>query len=107
FGPSLAETLGPGVILSGDDLASDQLLLQLRRLIPDWVPPRDPMNVLQIDEIRRVLYPEIRIGWGYTDNEIVQVMDKEQERLARTLGEGHYLVRGVAGSGKTVILIEV
>jgi len=105
FGPILAEVLGPGVILSGDELASDQLLLQLRRLIPDWVPPREPMNVLQIDEIRGVLYPEIRIGWGYTDNEIVQVMDKEQERLARTLGEGHHLVRGVAGSGKTVILI--
>jgi superfamily I DNA/RNA helicase len=105
FGPSLAEVLGPGVILSGDDLASDQLLLQLRRLIPDWVPPREPMNLLQIDEIRGVLYPEIRIGWGYTDTEIVQVMDKEQERLARTLGEGHRLVRGVAGSGKTVILI--
>jgi len=105
FGPSLTETLGPGVILSGDDLASGQLLLQLRRLIPDWVPPQEPMNVLQIDEIRGVLYPEIRIGWGYADTEIVQVMDKEQERLARTLGEGHYLIRGVAGSGKTVILI--
>ena len=32
-------------------------------------------------------------------------MDREQERLARTLGEGHRLIRGVAGSGKTVILI--
>jgi hypothetical protein len=105
FGPSLAEALGPGIILSGHDLASDQLLPHLRRLIPDWVPPLEPMNVLQIDEIRGVLYPEIRIGWGYTDTEIVQVMDREQERLARTLGEGHYLVRGVAGSGKTVILI--
>jgi hypothetical protein len=105
FGPGLAEVLGPGVILSGDDLASDQLLLQLRRLIPDWVPPREPMNVLQIDEIRGVLYPEIRIGWGHTDSEIVRVMDREQERLASTLGGGHRLIRGVAGSGKTVILI--
>ena len=105
LGPNLAEVLGPGVILSGDDLESGQLLLQLRRLIPHWVPPLEPMNVLQIDEIRGVLYPEIRIGWGHTDSEIVRVMDREQERLAHTLGEGHRLVRGVAGSGKTVILI--
>jgi len=105
FGPSLEEALGPGVILSGDDLAADQLLLQLRRLIPHWVPPLEPINALQVDEIRSVLYPEIRIGWGHTDSEIVRVMDREQDRLARTLGEGHHLVRGVAGSGKTVILI--
>jgi hypothetical protein len=105
FGPSLLEALGPGVILSGDDLASGQLLLQLRRLIPHRVPRLEPMNALQMDEIRGVLYPEIRIGWGHTDSEIVRVMDLEQERLARTLGEGHRLIRGVAGSGKTVILI--
>ena len=105
FGPSFAEALGPGVILSGDDLASGQLLLQLRRLIPHRVPRLEPMNALQVDEIRGVLYPEIRIGWGHTDKEIVRVMDREQERLARTLGEGHRLVRGVAGSGKTVILM--
>lgn len=105
FGPSLAETLGPDVILSGDALEPDQLLLHLRRLIPHWVPPLEPMNGLQVDEIRGVLYPEIRIGWGHTNSEIVQVMDREQERLARTVGEGHRLVRGVAGSGKTVSLI--
>ncbi len=32
-------------------------------------------------------------------------MDREQERLVRTLGEGHRLLRGVAGSGKTIVLI--
>ena len=104
FGPSLSEALGPGIILSGDDLESGQLLLQLRHLIPQRVPWLEPMNVLQMGEIRGILYPEIRIGWGYTDSDIVRVMDREQERLARTLGEGHRLIRGVAGSGKTVIL---
>ena len=33
------------------------------------------------------------------------MMDLEQERLARTLGDGHRLLRGVAGSGKTIVLI--
>jgi hypothetical protein len=31
-------------------------------------------------------------------------MDLEQERLAKRLGDGHRLLRGVAGSGKTVTL---
>ncbi|MFX1435380.1 MAG: NERD domain-containing protein, partial [Promethearchaeota archaeon] len=35
----------------------------------------------------------------------VKLLDKEQERLARELGEGHRLMFGVAGSGKTVLLI--
>ena len=32
-------------------------------------------------------------------------MDREQERLARSLGDDHRLLRGVAGSGKTITLI--
>jgi superfamily I DNA/RNA helicase len=31
-------------------------------------------------------------------------MDMQQEQLARSLGEGHRIIRGVAGSGKTLIL---
>ncbi len=36
--------------------------------------------------------------------EIVRVMDREQEALAKSMGEGHRVVR-VAGSGKTLILV--
>lgn len=32
-------------------------------------------------------------------------LDLEQERLARTMGSGHRLIAGVAGSGKTLILL--
>ena len=32
------------------------------------------------------------------------VMDLHQEQIARSLGEGHRIIRGVAGSGKTLIL---
>jgi superfamily I DNA/RNA helicase len=32
------------------------------------------------------------------------VMDMHQEQIARSLGEGHRIIRGVAGSGKTLIL---
>ena len=36
---------------------------------------------------------------------ILETLDLEQERLARSIGEGHRLISGVAGSGKTIILM--
>jgi len=39
---------------------------------------------------------------GATD---LKVLDLKQENMARSIGDGHRLVSGVAGSGKTVLLI--
>lgn len=36
--------------------------------------------------------------------DIIRVMDLQQEQLARSLGDGHRVIHGVAGSGKTMIL---
>lgn len=105
FGPTLLEALGPSFVLTADDLGAKSLLPRLRRLVPGWAASRGHLDPAQMDAIRGVLYPEIRIGWGHTDAEIFDVMNREQERLARTLGEGHRLLRGVAGSGKTVVVI--
>ncbi|EGV52053.1 3'-5' exonuclease [Candidatus Endoriftia persephone] len=75
----------------------------------------------QIDRIRWHLFPEIRIDdCGQADlftegdeesqpleqtlPDIVKIMDIQQEQLARSLGEGHRVIHGVAGSGKTLIL---
>jgi len=75
-----------------------------------------PLTVPQIDRIRWHLFPEVRIDTGkqgviFEDEEteiflpdIVKVMDMQQEQLARSLGEGHRVIHGVAGSGKTMIL---
>ena len=105
FGPSLEEVLGPGSVLTASDLAPTALLPRLRGLIPARGAARGLLDAQQIDEMRSVLHPEIRIGWGATGEEIVRAMDLEQERLARSLGDGHQLLRGVAGSGKTILLI--
>ena len=77
-----------------------------------------PLTLPEIDRIRGHLFPEIRIDQGElpiaqqgqakspTDSvpDLIRVMDLQQERLARSLGEGHRVVHGVAGSGKTMIL---
>ncbi|MGB3610392.1 MAG: 3'-5' exonuclease, partial [Cellvibrio sp.] len=77
------------------------------------------LSLPQIDRIRAHLFPEIRIGGGAGDlfaepadgdakpvdvPDIIKVMDMQQEQLARSFGEGHRVVHGVAGSGKTLIL---
>ena len=39
-----------------------------------------------------------------SDEEILRTLDRTQERLAHSLGPGYRLIRGVAGSGKTLVL---
>jgi hypothetical protein len=103
FGTCLEDTLGPGLILTADDLTAEHLLPRLRGLLPERSShPR--LGPAQVDEIRAVLYPEIRVGWAHDDTQVLEVMDREQERLAKSMGDGHHLVRGVAGSGKTIVL---
>ncbi|MGA7593730.1 MAG: NERD domain-containing protein, partial [Gallionella sp.] len=79
------------------------------------------LSLARIDRVRWHLFPDIRIQQGSLFDaagdgadpqqsiakalpDIVKVMDMEQEKLARNLGEGHRIIHGVAGSGKTLIL---
>ena len=69
----------------------------------------------QRERIRWHLFPELRLGApapAPTPAEappevpdLLQVMDLQQEQVARTLGDGHRVIHGVAGSGKTMILV--
>ena len=73
------------------------------------------LTLPQIDRVRWILFPQVRIGAEQTalfdeagtDTEVpdmLRVMDLQQEQLARSLGDGHRVIHGVAGSGKTMIL---
>ena len=72
-----------------------------------------PLSPAQIDRLRWALFPEVRIpatqGELFAEAapppDLVRVMDLQQEQLARSLGEGHRVIHGVAGSGKTLILL--
>ncbi len=80
-----------------------------------WTP--EPLSLPQRDRVRWHLFPEIRMqavqaSLGFeADGEalalpnLMQVMDLQQEQTARALGEGHRVIHGSAGSGKTMILI--
>lgn len=78
----------------------------------------EPLTLPQIERVRWHLFPEIRISPSQRDffsepvelcedepvPDMVRVMDLAQEQLARSLGSGHRVIHGVAGSGKTLIL---
>jgi len=77
----------------------------------------EPLTAAQIDRVRWHLFPEVRIGTQlslFPDTpeqetmpipDLIRVMDMQQEQLARSLGDGHRVIHGVAGSGKTLILV--
>lgn len=74
------------------------------------------MSLPQMDRVRWIMFPEVRVavpGTGdlFDDSDeaadlpsIMRVMDIQQEQLARSLGDGHRVIHGVAGSGKTMLL---
>ncbi|WP_215143817.1 3'-5' exonuclease [Exiguobacterium qingdaonense] len=76
---------------------------------------REPLTGEEIDAIRYHLFPEVRISaefkkvTPYQDQLLlslhnIRAMDLHQENLAKQLGDQNRLIRGVAGSGKTLIL---
>jgi hypothetical protein len=75
---------------------------------------RGVMSLPMLDRVRWIMFPQVRVqlqGALFDDTdtqaelpEIMRVMDLQQEQLARSLGDGHRVIHGVAGSGKTMIL---
>ena len=72
-----------------------------------------PLSAQEETGVRATVNPDIVIGGpsqqalmfrALDDAEEVRALDRKQERLARHLGGGYRLIRGVAGSGKTLIL---
>ena len=72
------------------------------------------LTLPQIDRVRWILFPQVRIPdqaslFDEADMQaevpdMLRVMDLQQEQLARSLGDGHRVIHGVAGSGKTMVL---
>jgi hypothetical protein len=70
------------------------------------------ISLPQLERVRWIMFPEVRVaaqGSLFVEDkddlpDIMRVMDIQQEQLARSLGDGHRVIHGVAGSGKTMIL---
>lgn len=108
----------PTKVLLADDLAEDvdPMAFQERLWAMFMVHWRPALTLPQLALVRGLLFPELRLGEqkalpldpsipALVVRDVLQVMDLQQEAIARTLGEGHRLIHGPAGSGKTMLLI--
>jgi len=59
----------------------------------------------QLEILKAVISPISRPDDGLDTGADLKVLDSKQDAIARQLGKGHRVVYGVAGSGKTVIII--
>ena len=91
---------------------------QLRKLSVDTLFSQDSsfLDDNAVSMIRGLLFPEVKIKpfqtkiWTFnrkdgSRNPIIDTLDAEQEKFARQIPYGHFMVTGVPGSGKTVILL--
>ena len=112
----LHHAIEPHRVLCQDEMLESVGAEELQSRLWDMFPymMRGVMSLPQLDRVRWIMFPQVRVQ---TQNvlfddaapdadlpDIMRVMDLQQEQLARSLGDGHRVIHGVAGSGKTMIL---
>ena len=103
--------------LSWNDMIQASLVTRLKRLFTNRLD-FSPLTPDQIETIKAILYPELAIKEIPSfpcsvpncvelreNSYIIKTLDYRQECIAKAIGEGHRIVYGVAGSGKTLILL--
>ena len=112
----LHHAIEPHRVICQDEMQDSVQPEDLQSRLWDMFPfmMRGVMSLPQLDRVRWILFPEVRVqtsGTLFDDSneeaelpDIMRVMDLQQEQLARSLGDGHRVIHGVAGSGKTMIL---
>lgn len=112
----LHHAIEPNRVLCQDEMLesvdAEDLQSQLWGMFPYMI--RGVMSLPQLDRVRWIMFPQVRVpttGDLFDDSDadaempsIMRVMDLQQEQLARSIGDGHRVIHGVAGSGKTMIL---
>ncbi len=118
----LYTVIEPNLCLTRDEIDpdkeefSEEVLME--KILNMFVVPfrlKESLSIEDINAIRYHLFPEVRISAEfkppvpYQDQLLlslhdIKTMDLHQENLAKQIGDKNRLIRGVAGSGKTIIL---
>jgi superfamily I DNA and RNA helicase len=83
--------------------------------LKDKFPPQFPFALTgsELSYLRQLIFPSVQIELperkregGYAAHlKHVQILDHNQEALARKFDSGHWIIMGPSGSGKTIILV--
>jgi Nuclease-related domain/UvrD-like helicase C-terminal domain/AAA domain len=112
----LGEAIAPHYVICKDEMEESADVEAFQQRLWNMFPHTfgGALSLPQIDRVRWNMFPQVRVqtqGGLFDDSDaeaempdIMRVMDIQQEQLARSLGDGHRVIHGVAGSGKTMIL---
>lgn len=106
-------TITRDILLKLEDSSPQEIASTLREYFdPFW--EIEPMTQEQVDVLRAVVHPQIVISYfnspkplaiAEPEPQSLKVLDRRQENNSRKIGEGHRILCGVAGSGKTLLLL--
>jgi hypothetical protein len=115
----LGDAIEPHLVICQDEMTESVEAEAFQQRLWNMFPHAfgNVLSLPQLDRVRWIMFPDIRVPTqpalfgedAATANEpelpdIMRVLDLQQEQLARSLGDGHRVIHGVAGSGKTMIL---
>ncbi|MEI7028249.1 3'-5' exonuclease [Paenibacillus sp. y28] len=118
----LFQVIEPHFVLCRDEIDPDEegfsadiLKEKIHGMFTVWNPGKTVLSDEDIQAIRFHLFPEVRISAEYRPAvqhqeqlllslHNIKTMDLHQENMAKQIGDKHRLIRGVAGSGKTLVL---
>lgn len=115
----IGEAIEPHIVVCQDEMVEATEPEAFQKRLWDMFPHAfgKVLSLPQLDRVRWIMFPDVRVptqaglfegGKGGADQaelpDIMRVLDLQQEQLARSLGDGHRVIHGVAGSGKTMIL---
>ena len=112
----LGEAIAPHYVICADEMTATVDVEAFQQRLWNMFPHSfgSVMTLPQLDRARWVMFPAVRVqphGTLFDDGDpgaempdLMRVLDIQQEQLARSLGDGHRVIHGVAGSGKTMIL---
>ncbi len=115
----ILQALGATYCLFSEDLTDDfesresrrAFVSKLKRAYPAWFS-FDPLSAGELNALRYVIFPEVRIHSTRAtlpvrtaeQSDMIRTLDLQQERTAKSILEGHRVLKGVAGSGKTLVI---
>ncbi|MDF1739221.1 MAG: 3'-5' exonuclease [Verrucomicrobiales bacterium] len=111
------ETVTRDELLKWEESSPLEILNRLKDFFNPWWPIAR-LSEQQVNAVRALIHPEIELFAQFSTDALVaepepvhdqldllKTLDLRQEDVARAVGEGHRILFGVAGSGKTIILL--
>jgi superfamily I DNA/RNA helicase len=117
----LAEAIASNLVICKDEMSESVDEGEFQQRLWDMFPYEfdRTLSPHQINRVRWHIFPDIAIQPSLLSEpeedeentpvaiapDMIKIMDLQQEQLARSLRGGHRVIHGVAGSGKTLILV--